>query len=312
MFQEGWRQIVIDEYVPVVRGEGGLTEGVPWGGGHGRGLWCLLLEKALAKLCGGYEPLHRSEPGPLLMALTGEQSATTCWVKDGNWWSRWRYLPPERSAMVPISLDAKPTIFRRVRGSFPRRCKSDRVYGTWHQALEFFDALRKSHHQENALLLAYAHPGHDVAGERRSSRMDPGGTGLVLGHGYSVLQLINVEEAGLEDVRFHLVQLRNIWGPEAQWRGPWADGSVEWERWPEVRRHYLRQDHAGTGRFWMSFQDLFAVFDRIETCPMPQAARKASYVPKPIAQRGSSRSGGGRRTRGLQASGRRRSAGFFS
>ncbi len=31
-----------------------------------------------------------------------------------------------------------------------------------------------------------------------------------------------------------LVQLRNIWGAEHAWRGPWSEGSAEWQRHPEA------------------------------------------------------------------------------
>merc|ERR1719204_617593 len=53
-----WRHVTVDEYVPVVGIQGGVE---PWGGGHGRTLWALILEKALAKLSGSYESLRRAE-----------------------------------------------------------------------------------------------------------------------------------------------------------------------------------------------------------------------------------------------------------
>jgi len=270
-----WRRITIDEYIPVVPSEE-YGAAWPWGGGNGRLLWALLLEKALAKLCGSYEALHSSEPGALLMSLTGEQKDMRCWVKDGTWFSRWRYLAPDARTVASPSHDSAPDTHRRVHGNMVLRCPVEREPGTWHQVGALFKVLQTLH-KENVLLVAYRDPGLDASGERRVCRLDPGGSGIIHGTGYSVLQFVEVPEENLE-----LVQVRNLWGTGMQWRGAWSDDSPEWDAYPEVRRHHKRHEHKGTGRVWMTWTDFCAQFDRIDTCPMPQAARKASYVPRPI------------------------------
>jgi hypothetical protein len=264
-------------------------------------MWALLLEKALAKLCGSYDALHHSDPGALLMALTGEQQGIRCWVRDGPWWARWRYLPPDR--YLPrdrqTSDSAAPDTHRRVRGNMVLRCPIEREAGTWYQVDDFFHAA-KALHKDNALLLAHKDPGYDASGERCPCRLDSNALGMIYGPGYSVLQLVESQEDNVQ-----LVQLRNIWGLGLQWSGAWSDDSKEWEMFPEIRRRHRRQEHEGTGRFWMTWQDFCAVFDRIDVCPMPGSARKASYVARP---------GPGIRPRSSAAGARRKQAtggGFF-
>eukprot|EP00747_Dinoflagellata_sp_TGD_P024177 gnl/TRDRNA2_/TRDRNA2_130367_c0_seq1.p1 gnl/TRDRNA2_/TRDRNA2_130367_c0~~gnl/TRDRNA2_/TRDRNA2_130367_c0_seq1.p1 ORF type:complete len:609 (+),score=64.61 gnl/TRDRNA2_/TRDRNA2_130367_c0_seq1:41-1867(+) len=301
IWQHQWRRITVDEYIPTVPDPQAGGAPTPWAGGHGRALWACLLEKALAKLCGSYAALHRSEPGPILMALTGEQANISRWARDGVWWSRWRFLNPDRKSLAAPSNDAQPGVHRRVRGSQPLLCPMDRVAGTWHQNHEIF-AHMSDLHRDNALLILYTDAGMDYAGERHPGKHDPSRSGLVFGHGYSLLQLVDVKEEGIL-----LVQLRNIWGADAHWCGPWSESSPEWDKFPEVRRHYLRQEHRGSvehSRFWMSWPDVCTVFDRIEVCPMPSAARKGSHV-VPKKRSLASRSGA-RRTRGLS----RKTSGF--
>merc|ERR1712039_350558 len=83
----------------------------------------------------------------------------------------------------------------------------------------------------------------------------------------------SIEENGLL-----LGQLRNVWGNHFVWSGPWAENSLEWEQYPEVRRHHQRPEHADTGRFWMSWNDICLAFDPVDVCSMPKAERKASHV----------------------------------
>lgn len=272
VWQSQWQLLTVDEYVPVYCDEAGSLW--PWGGGHGRTLWVLLLEKALARMCGSYEALHRYENGPLLMMLTGERSQVCHWVRDGCWWSQWSFILPELHCPAPSAADKAANVHKRVRESRPLRCAMQRVGGTWHQAHELFQMLRDLH-RSNALLLVYSDAGLDRGGERNPGRADPSCNGLVQGHGYSILQLVEVEGESL-----HLAQLRNVWSPGFEWNGPWSEGSVEWAQFPEIRKHYSRPEHRNSGRFWMPWPDVCALFDRVEVCPMPQSARKASFVPR--------------------------------
>merc|ERR1712150_15699 len=87
-----------------------------------------------------------------------------------------------------------------------------------------------------------------------------------------------------------LVQLRNTWGPDLKWRGAWSDGSGEWEKFPEVRRHHLKPEHQAAGRFWMAWPDFCQLFDHVEVCTMKNSARKASYAQRKLRARTAGRS----------------------
>mmetsp|Transcript_65874 Transcript_65874/g.204051 ORF Transcript_65874/g.204051 Transcript_65874/m.204051 type:complete len:509 (+) Transcript_65874:93-1619(+) len=137
-----WRRITVDEFVPVVHTADGVP--APWLGGHLKSLWALLLEKALAKLCGGYEALRRSESGLILAALTGQAAGLTRWQRENGWWSLWSFLLPEqqhepmaatsvlgRSTATPSSVaaTAAPTLHRRVLSVRPLRGALGRIGG---------------------------------------------------------------------------------------------------------------------------------------------------------------------------------------
>jgi len=292
-----WQPVCVDEYVPVVHVGSGARW--PWFGGHGKTIWALLLEKALAKFCGSYEALRRCESAPLIMALTGESSRLAQWRSDNGWWSQWGYMLPESFVNPPARTTAgaaahpsmppatpelgDPKPHHRVHGVRPLKCSRGRVGGSWQQARELFVSLRELH-RGNALLFACADAGYDDAGDPASASVPEGMRGLQRGKGYSLLGLVEVEE-GEQGGGLQLVQLRNPWGAALQWSGPWSDGSAEWEQYPEVRRHHLRAEHSASGRFWMAWPDFCELFDRVEVCPMPAAARKASYVPRLLRSR---------------------------
>jgi len=115
--------------------------------------------------------------------------------------------------------------------------------------------------------------------------------GLVSAHCYSVLDARLVEPSAVQshDGReadpsqkeaFRLVKVRNPWGKEMEWRGAWADGSTEWEKYPHVGTaigyHRTERDH-NDGLFWMKWEDFAANFDglslvrpRPELVPAPE------------------------------------------
>ena len=87
--------------------------------------------------------------------------------------------------------------------------------------------------------------------------------GIVHRHAYSVLKAVEV--GGIR-----LVSLRNPWGNEAEWNGPWSDRSAEWRNNPDISKA-LNVDYQTDGTFWMDFEDFMYVFGRLQVmnCQMP-------------------------------------------
>ncbi|WKX98459.1 hypothetical protein Q1695_013832 [Nippostrongylus brasiliensis] len=87
--------------------------------------------------------------------------------------------------------------------------------------------------------------------------------GLVKGHAYSItgMRIVNGPNG-----QVCLMRIRNPWGNEQEWNGPWSDDSYEWKSVPDnVKQDMgLRFDH--DGEFWMSFEDYMRNFEKMEIC----------------------------------------------
>ena len=80
---------------------------------------------------------------------------------------------------------------------------------------ELFQRL-KSYEESNFLL-----------GVAQNSPQDEEKSGLVSRHAFNLLRLVEVD-------KLRLVSCRNPYGNFFEWKGPWADGSEEWEENPKV------------------------------------------------------------------------------
>ena len=88
-------------------------------------------------------------------------------------------------------------------------------------------------------------------------------TGLVRGHAYSVTSLQTVRGPRGDTV---LLRIRNPWGNETEWNGPWSDNSPEWNYVPAEQRHQMNFVQRDDGEFWMSFDDFYDHFEEVENC----------------------------------------------
>ncbi|XP_028168957.1 calpain-B-like [Ostrinia nubilalis] len=91
--------------------------------------------------------------------------------------------------------------------------------------------------------------------------------GLIRGHAYSITRVkyVDIETPGRAG-KIPLLRLRNPWGNEAEWNGPWSDKSPEWRFIPESEKEELGLNFDDDGEFWMSFKDFAQHFDRVEIC----------------------------------------------
>ncbi|XP_063995560.1 calpain-A-like isoform X2 [Diachasmimorpha longicaudata] len=91
--------------------------------------------------------------------------------------------------------------------------------------------------------------------------------GLIRGHAYSITRVKYVDiQTPNQPGRIPLLRLRNPWGNEAEWNGPWSDGSLEWISIPDHEKAKLGLTFDSDGEFWMSFQDWKRFFNFVEIC----------------------------------------------
>lgn len=91
--------------------------------------------------------------------------------------------------------------------------------------------------------------------------------GLIRGHAYSVTKVkyVDIETPGRAG-KIPLLRLRNPWGNEAEWNGPWSDKSPEWRFIPQSEKEEMGLTFDDDGEFWMSFKDFVNHFSRVEIC----------------------------------------------
>uniref|UniRef100_A0A8C8SXC2 Calpain 13 n=1 Tax=Pelusios castaneus TaxID=367368 RepID=A0A8C8SXC2_9SAUR len=85
--------------------------------------------------------------------------------------------------------------------------------------------------------------------------------GLVKGHAYTVTGATEVPyKNGWENI----IRVWNPWG-HGEWKGPWSDGSPQWDRIPIEYKKELC-DNKDDGEFWMSCQDFAVQFSSLYIC----------------------------------------------
>lgn len=82
--------------------------------------------------------------------------------------------------------------------------------------------------------------------------------GLVMGHAYSVIQVIQCSTG------HRMVQCRNPWGTDKEWKGRWCDNSRDWDS--EEGRALaaeLGYQPGPDGLFWMEWDDFVSEWDSV-------------------------------------------------
>ncbi|KAL5967982.1 Calpain-B [Taenia solium] len=88
--------------------------------------------------------------------------------------------------------------------------------------------------------------------------------GLIKGHAYSITDVRTIRETSGDQKQ--MVRLRNPWGNEREWVGPWSDKSKEWSRISPEERMKIGLTFDNDGEFWMAFKDFKYYFSRLEMC----------------------------------------------
>ncbi|CAJ0579657.1 unnamed protein product, partial [Mesorhabditis spiculigera] len=87
--------------------------------------------------------------------------------------------------------------------------------------------------------------------------------GLIRGHAYSITA---VQEVSTSRGTVLLLRVRNPWGNNKEWYGPWSDGSREWQTVSRHDKEKLEVRFNEDGEFWMSFDDFSISFETLEVC----------------------------------------------
>jgi len=72
--------------------------------------------------------------------------------------------------------------------------------------------------------------------------------GLVSGHAYSILKVVNIN--GIK-----LLQFRNPWGRSGEYNGDWSDKSDKWNQNPHIKSTLCFNGEKDDGIFWMEYKD---------------------------------------------------------
>uniref|UniRef100_A0A8C9R1F8 Calpain-5-like n=2 Tax=Scleropages formosus TaxID=113540 RepID=A0A8C9R1F8_SCLFO len=101
----------------------------------------------------------------------------------------------------------------------------------------------------------------------REARMD---CGLVKGHAYSVTAVRKIRlgqsmQAHFKVEKIPMIRMRNPWG-KIEWKGPWSDGSEEWQRVGSTERESIGLTVEDDGEFWMAFDDWCKYFTSADVC----------------------------------------------
>ena len=107
-------------------------------------------------------------------------------------------------------------------------------------------------------LLALHEQGHLMgAGSHSGSDSDTSAAGIVQGHAYSVLRVVEVDG-------FQLLKMRNPWGEGGEWNGKFSDRDREsWTQRLKAKLDYRDEDD---GEFWIQWSDFITQFASIYVC----------------------------------------------
>ncbi|KAL3848425.1 hypothetical protein ACJMK2_019283 [Sinanodonta woodiana] len=95
--------------------------------------------------------------------------------------------------------------------------------------------------------------------------------GLVKGHAYGITAVKNIalQGSGLFGLfnreKISMVRLRNPWG-QGEWKGPFSDGSEEWNKIAKSDREKIGLTFEEDGEFWMTMDDFCKYFENISFC----------------------------------------------
>lgn len=221
---ERWEEVPVDNYVPTRDGKNCL-----YARPNGNEMWAILLEKAVAKFCGGFHNIDGGNTAWALNLLTGFPTfiMSECNTK-GQRWSR---------------------LNMKAAGGEKRRDLKLNLTDEEYNVEDFFYILRE-YDEKGALMCCGTYPGKDT---------DKNAHGIVFGHAYTFISARKVKGK-------LMVRVRNPWG-SGEWTGPWGPKSDMWQKHSDIAKE-LEYDpkEKADGAFWMEMHDFVQNFRNVSVC----------------------------------------------
>ena len=219
-FKGRWTTVIVDDLVPCHQiGDQWLPLFAHWKGT--KETWAMIAEKAWAKLHGSYEAIDGGRTEDALGYLSGGCTVTTTFRDRDN------------KQILAIS---NGQLWQDLSGAYHTNSKESGCFMSASGVSEASSSAGKK-------------------GNENPSMVGKNSTGLVTGHAYSVLNLQDVEN-------HQLIQLRNPWG-SYEWGGDWSDHSPLWTSSMKEAVGFVDADD---GSFWMSFKDFVNEYNQVGVC----------------------------------------------
>jgi len=236
--------VMVDDHIPC----DAKTERPLFTTPHGRELWVLLLEKAVAKLMGSYASTEGGLMGWGMHLMTGMECkhygrANVPSVAGALAWEEYDIVPSMRKAKSGAEI---PSVgLQKAKGA--KAMTNDDMFKFVSQHVAHWPMGAGSSGQDNTR----------VTGRSQTK-------GIVPGHAYSIMSCDEYDG-------HKLIRLRNPWGT-FEWGGDWSPSSPLWNSYPKVKKAihneytHARNTLDDSGTFWMSWPDFMAHFDQIDVC----------------------------------------------
>lgn len=203
-------------------------------------IWPCVLEKAFAKMAGGYQYLDGSFSFWAFAAMTGCMDVELIELDDND--GLWKVYP------VTLPESDNPQILNETQDWYSDEEAEDLTLQELMDRLEEYD--------NNKYLMCVA--SNAAAG---LSDHDKSALNIHYGHAYTILQVAN-QPCGVD---CHIIKLRNPWGSSEFKGGAWCDGAQEWTDHPDVAAELEYKDKKD-GAFWMGMDDFNTAYHQIFVC----------------------------------------------
>ena len=220
-----WINVIVDDFIPIYGDHNEKTQfffSCP--NPVEKEIWFCLLEKALAKVYGGYHRLFHGFENYVVRDLTGAPHSI--------------YDIPHIGANKPI-----------------RQREVDHMNTLWEK---IFKCLRKGYILSAVPRLPTNREKADAANKQVRHKNYYLSKGLYSGHNYAIVTLKEV--TGSNGNQDRILKVRNPWINE-RWTGDWRRDCPLWT--PELREELVYYDNEDNndGEFWMSLKDFMGYFE---------------------------------------------------